>query len=171
MMPAWGALHADLMRRYGHLAVLTAMLHDETMGEVVPRGDDGVTLHYQPNPNDRRELLRGVEACARLLFAAGARRVIVPAEPLRILHNPGELGQLAGLDLARVPLSAVHPMASVPMSGKPGQGAVDPQGRHHHLAGLWVADGSLFPSSVGVPPQLSIYALGLHVGRALVASA
>ncbi|MBW2688037.1 MAG: hypothetical protein JRE19_19340, partial [Deltaproteobacteria bacterium] len=34
---------------------------------------------------------------------------------------------------------------------------------------LWVADGSLFPSSIGVPPQLSIYAMGLHVGRSLSA--
>ncbi len=38
-----------------------------------------------------------------------------------------------------------------------------------HLEGLWVADGSLFPTSIGVPPQLSIYALGLHVGRAIAA--
>jgi choline dehydrogenase-like flavoprotein len=35
------------------------------------------------------------------------------------------------------------------------------------MQGLWIADGSLFPSSIGVPPQLSIYALGLHVGRAI----
>ncbi|MBW2211899.1 MAG: hypothetical protein JRG67_12820, partial [Deltaproteobacteria bacterium] len=39
----------------------------------------------------------------------------------------------------------------------------------HHLQNLWVADGSLFPSSIGVPPQLSIYAMGLHVGRSLAA--
>jgi choline dehydrogenase-like flavoprotein len=32
---------------------------------------------------------------------------------------------------------------------------------------LFVADGSLFPTSIGGPPQLSIYALGLHVGRAI----
>jgi choline dehydrogenase-like flavoprotein len=61
----------------------------------------------------------------------------------------------------------VHPMGSVPMSDDP-SAAVDSEGRHHHLRGLWIADGSLFPSSIGVPPQLSIYALGLHVGRAIV---
>ena len=31
-----------------------------------------------------------------------------------------------------------------------------------------VADGSVFPTSIGVPPQLSIYAIGLHVGRSLI---
>jgi hypothetical protein len=46
---------------------------------------------------------------------------------------------------------------------------VGSDGKHHHLQNLWVADGSLFPSSIGVPPQLSIYAMGLHVGRSLAA--
>jgi hypothetical protein len=36
---------------------------------------------------------------------------------------------------------------------------------------LWIADGSLFPTSIGVPPQLSIYALGLHVARAKIGRA
>jgi len=53
------------------------------------------------------------------------------------------------------------------MGDDPAVAAVDSEGKHHHLPGLWVADGSLFPSSIGVPPQLSIYALGLHVGRAI----
>jgi choline dehydrogenase-like flavoprotein len=53
------------------------------------------------------------------------------------------------------------------MGDDPAVAAVDSEGRHHHLAGLWIADGSLFPTSIGVPPQLSIYAMGLHVGRAI----
>jgi choline dehydrogenase-like flavoprotein len=56
------------------------------------------------------------------------------------------------------------------MGDDPNVAAVDSHGRHHHVAGLWVADGSLFPTSIGGPPQLSIYALGLHVGRALAKS-
>jgi choline dehydrogenase-like flavoprotein len=64
-------------------------------------------------------------------------------------------------------VTAVHPMASVPMGDDPRVAAVNSEGKHHHLEGLWVADGSLFPTSIGGPPQLSIYALGLHVGRAI----
>ena len=30
--------------------------------------------------------------------------------------------------------------------------------RHHEIENLWIADGSVFPTSVGVNPQLSIYA-------------
>ena len=58
-------------------------------------------------------------------------------------------------------------MGSVAMGDDPANAVVDSRGKHHHLDGLWVADASLFPSSIGVPPQLSVYALGLHVGRAI----
>lgn len=169
LVPGLGAEHRALMARYAHLAVFSAMIHDTTAGRVRPRGDLGLSIDYKPDLEDRAELSHGVWACARLLFAAGARRVLVPGHrPIR-LEREAEVEGLRELDTVALgqELVAVHPMASVPMGDDPARAAVDSAGRHHHLDGLWVADGSLFPTSIGVPPQLSIYALGLHVGRAL----
>ena len=169
LVPGRGIAHRDLMRRYSHLAVLTAMVHDHTRGRVRPAGELGLTIDYWPDAGDRRELAHGLHACAELLFAAGARRVFVPASPPRVYERGASIADLATLDLTPglTDISAVHPMASVPMGDDPATSAVDSEGRHHHLRGLWIADGSLFPTSIGVPPQLSIYALGLHVGRAI----
>jgi choline dehydrogenase-like flavoprotein len=36
---------------------------------------------------------------------------------------------------------------------------VNSSGRHHELENVWVVDGSVFPTSLGVNPQLTIYAL------------
>jgi choline dehydrogenase-like flavoprotein len=36
---------------------------------------------------------------------------------------------------------------------------VDSAGRHHLLDNLYVFDGSLFPTSIGANPQLSIYGI------------
>ncbi len=168
MMPAWGASHRGLMSRYAHLGVLTAMLHETTAGKVTPDGDLGLRIEYVPNAADSRELLLGLQASARLLFAAGAKRVWIPSDPPRILHNAAEIDGLASLDMSALPLTAVHPLGAVPMGDDPKRAPVDSRGKHHHLQGLWVADGAVFPSSIGVPPQLSIFAVGLHVGRALV---
>lgn len=109
---------------------------------------------------------------AELWFAAGARRVFVPGRRLITLERGEDPAALRGVALepGAVDLTAVHPMASVPMGDDPATAAVGSDGRHHHLGGLWIADGSLFPGSIGVPPQLSIYALGRHVGQALVAA-
>lgn len=172
MLPGFGVEHAQLMARYDHLAVFSAMIHDQSAGRVTPRGDLGWKIDWTPNQADQRELLFGTKRAAEMLFAAGAKRVLFPSRPL-LEFKPGE--SLARLETFAiqpdtVQITAVHPMSTVPMGDDPLKSPVDSQGKHHHVEGLWVADGSLFPTSIGVPPQISIYALGLHVGRAIVAS-
>jgi choline dehydrogenase-like flavoprotein len=49
-------------------------------------------------------------------------------------------------------------------------GVIDASGQAHGLPGLWIADASVFPSSLGVNPQLSTMALGTHIGRRLLAA-
>jgi choline dehydrogenase-like flavoprotein len=55
------------------------------------------------------------------------------------------------------------------MSVEPRDGVVDPAGRHHHLPNVSVFDGSLFPTSVGANPQLSIYAIVARLASQLAA--
>ncbi|MNN89029.1 6'''-hydroxyparomomycin C oxidase [compost metagenome] len=50
-------------------------------------------------------------------------------------------------------------MGGCAMSDDPARGVVDSQGRHHHLSNLSVLDGSVFPTSIGANPQLSVFAL------------
>jgi len=103
------------------------------------------------------------------LLAAGAREVIVPTTtPIRTA-SPGALDQLSGDDLGVLdpPLAAVHPMSTLWMGDDPRRSVVDPRGAHHHVDGLYVADGSLFPTSMGGPPQIPIYTMGRRVARAI----
>ncbi len=169
LVPGHGATHRALMERYAHLAVFTAMIHDLTAGTVRPDGDTGLSIDYWPDEKDRAELTLGLWACAKLLFAAGARRVLVPTRRPIVLERGDDLDFLKAMPLEKGELDvvAVHPMSAVPMDDDPKRGPVGSDGKHHHLQNLWVADGSLFPTSIGIPPQLSIYAMGLHVGRAL----
>ena len=166
MLPGFGAAHMRTMRLYPRLAVFVAMLHDETKGEVAV---DGLRpkIKYALDAGDSRALAHGLHAVARLLFAAGARRVIVPLARALELQHPGEIDQLLthryrALDPL---LAAVHPMGTLPLGS-----VVDERGAYNGIAGLWVADGSLFPSSIGGPPQLTIYAAAHKVAAHLVES-
>jgi choline dehydrogenase-like flavoprotein len=169
-LPGFGASHMAAMRAYPNLAVLTAMVHDETSGEVLP-GDDGrPVLRYAMTEADRAQLAKGIAACARLLLAAGAREVTIPAIPPVRLTTSRELDAL-DLSFVRphsVPITAVHPMGTLRMGEDPTRSAVRSTGEHHHLRGLFVADGSLFPTSLGGPPQISIYAFALHLAPHVV---
>jgi choline dehydrogenase-like flavoprotein len=172
MVPGHGLAHWEVMRRYAHLGVLTAVIDDLTPGRVRPDGDLGLRIDYWPDEGDRKELSLGLWGAAKLLFAAGARRVLIPSSTPIVIERGDDLEWLKAMPIekGKIDLVAVHPMASVPMGDDPKRAAVDSQGKHHHLQGLWLADGSLFPTAIGVPPQISIYAMGLHVGQAIVAS-
>jgi choline dehydrogenase-like flavoprotein len=168
-LPGFGAAHMAAMRAYSRLAVLTAMVHDETSGEV--RADDGgrPVLRYAMTEPDRAQLAKGLAACARLLLAAGAREVTFPAigaAPRRVTST----AELDALDLSfvrphSVPLASVHPLGTMRMGDDSRTSVVSSKGEHHQLRGLFVADGSLFPTSLGVPPQITIYAMALHLAR------
>lgn len=161
MLPGFGAAHMRAMRSYRKLAVLTAMVHDETAGRVYVEGERP-RIGYRMLPSDRAQLTMGLRACARILLSAGAREVMVPGVPPRLIRRASELDSI---EAGRAPLTAVHPMGTMRMSDAPGSGVVGPTGEHHHVRGLFVADGSLFPTSIGGPPQISVYAFALHVSK------
>ena len=172
-LPGFGAAHMRAMRDYGKLAVLTALVHDETEGQVL-LGDAGrPQIRYTLGESDRTQLAKGLVASARILFAAGAKEVVVPAVfPIR-MRSVRELDRLdpSFVRPHNLPLSAVHPMGSMRLGSDPRRSVVDPTGEHHHVRGLFVADGSLFPTSIGGPPQIGIYALALHLSRHIIARA
>jgi choline dehydrogenase-like flavoprotein len=172
-LPGFGAAHMAAMRAYPNLAVLTAMVHDETSGEVAVDDDGRPVLRYAMSPADVAQLAKGLGACARILLAAGAREVTIPAIPPRRVATIAELDAL-DLSFVRphaVPLSAVHPMGTMRMGDDARASVVRSTGEHHQLRGLFVADGSLFPTSLGGPPQISIYAFALHLAPHVIARA
>lgn len=164
-LPGFGAAHSATMRRYAHMAILTAMVHDESEGRVTVAADGAPELRYEMREGDREQLAAGLRLGARLLLAAGAREVIVPGTPLvRVTSDRGADAIVA--DLARphaMPISSVHPLGTMSLGDDPRRSVVKSTGEHHAVRGLFVLDGSLFPTSIGVPPQISIYAFARHL--------
>jgi gluconate 2-dehydrogenase alpha chain len=85
-----------------------------------------------------------------VLMAAGARYAI-----------PAPLEELAGN-------STSHMHGTLRSGNDPRTSVTDKDGRFHDVGNLLAADGSLFPTAGGFNPTLTIVALALHVGAALV---
>jgi choline dehydrogenase-like flavoprotein len=137
------------------------------------RGDHGVTIDYVLGRGDAAQLAEGMRALARIFLAGGAERVILPlARPVELARGDDVAAALAQLEVRPhgIDLTAVHPMSTVWMGDDPERSCVDSRGRYHHLDNLYVADTSLYPTAIGVPPQLTAFALGTHVGRQLAAA-
>ncbi len=173
ILAGFGADHARWMKDFKRIAAISPMVHDHTVGRVDPRGDFGVSIDYWPDEADRAQLRRGLVEGARILLAAGAARVVVPLSTPVEVTSADEVDRLIGsipIERHDIDITAVHPMSSVWMGDDPATSCCDSRGRYHHADNLFVADTSLYPTSIGIPPQITTYAMGLHVGRAIVAT-
>lgn len=56
------------------------------------------------------------------------------------------------------------------MGVTPKNSAVQPTGETWEVKNLYVADGSVFPTSVGVNPMVTIEAVALHIARNIISS-
>ncbi|WP_185267006.1 GMC family oxidoreductase [Halopseudomonas xiamenensis] len=167
MLGDFGQPHAALMKQLPNSNMMIALLRDgfhpdSAEGTVQLRDDGSPVLDYQLTDYTWEAVRRSHLTMLELQFAAGARA----AAPL---HNDAELvtsmqaarRMIDGLDQRRYKtrLGSAHVMGGCAMGEDPSQAVTDSLGRHHQLENLSIHDGSLFPTSVGANPQLSIYAL------------
>jgi choline dehydrogenase-like flavoprotein len=62
---------------------------------------------------------------------------------------------------------SAHVMGGCTMSADERSGVTDPKGLYRGIANLSVHDGSLFPTSIGANPQLSVYGVVAKLSSAL----
>jgi choline dehydrogenase-like flavoprotein len=62
---------------------------------------------------------------------------------------------------------AFHPLGTCRMGGDPAAGPIDSWGRLRGYEGIYVSDGSIVPSSLGVNPQITIMALATRIAYGL----
>jgi choline dehydrogenase-like flavoprotein len=79
----------------------------------------------------------------------------------------GKLAEFEALKLrpADLRLEAFHPMSTARMGADADTSVVDTRGAIRGVEGLYVADGSVLPTSVGVNPMMTIIACATHVAR------
>jgi choline dehydrogenase-like flavoprotein len=162
-IPGFGREHFRRMRGFAHQAGILALLHDRSEGSVRP-GDSLARpdIRYALGADDGAQLAHGLRRCAELLFAAGAREVLLPYRtgPV-VLHDPEQAQAIErrGVRQGEIPLASTHPQSTCAMGADPHASVVGPFGETHDVRGLFVADMSVFPTSLGAPPQITTAAL------------
>jgi len=176
-LPGFGPVHADLMRQFAHAHVQIALLrdgfHPESRGGSVALGSDGTpVLDYPLTPVIWDGVRRALLAMAEIQFAAGAKAVY----PVHERAEGYKTLAAARAAIATLPLEplltrvvSAHVMGGCAMARDERRGVVDPHGRHFQIDNLSIFDGSLFPTSIGANPQLSIYGIVARLAGELAA--
>jgi choline dehydrogenase-like flavoprotein len=161
----WGRAHKDLMR--------AGAVRDHIAG-ISMIGED---LPQEANRVDLDPALRDVYGfpIPRITYSPHAHELAASAYYGPKLQQicqaaPGSTGGIAfgtnGLGAAGIPATA-HIMGTARMGASADSSVVDAFGRVHEVEGLVVADGSVFVSSGGFNPTLTIMALALRAARKL----
>jgi choline dehydrogenase-like flavoprotein len=174
-VPGFGRSQADLLRQFAQTHVLLALLrdgfHDEsTGGSVSLRGDGSPVLDYPLTDFVMDGARRALLSMAELQFAAGARQVL-PVHEAAAPYDSWPQARAALQALPMKPLLAkvvsAHVMGGCAIAGDPSRGVVRPDGTHWQIGNLSVHDGSIFPTSIGANPQLSIYGIVNRLAQGL----
>jgi long-chain-alcohol oxidase len=172
-----GRQHAELMQAMPYTAGLGVLLRDHGVGEVRTGRDGEPIVRYKLTPEDVQHMRRGVRGAAQVLEAMDARHIYSSHSKL-VSYEPGVKGNLdsfvrdadaCGWGAGQAQTVSFHIMGSARMGGSPADSVCDPDGQVWGAPGLYVFDGSAFPTASGVNPMVTIEALAHMNSRALAA--
>ena len=166
-LQGFGEAHAQLMAHMPYTQAIIALqrdgFRDDSPGGRASLKRDGTPLLDYPITDALWDgMRRAYWTMAEIQFAAGAKSVLPihedaaayeswPAAKEAISHLP--------MQVLRTRVVSAHVMGGCAMGSDESNSVVNADGRHHRFENLSVSDGSLFPTSLGANPQLTIYGL------------
>jgi choline dehydrogenase-like flavoprotein len=163
--PGHGEPHRHAAEQLAHAQATIALLvdghHDDEGGRVHVDTAGRISLHYAFDGSLREAAADALVSMARIQLAAGAREIATLHDPPVVVRGDGDLGRLAAtpFELGNHTVFSAHQMGGSAMGEDRARAVVDSRGRHHEIENLWITDGSVFPTSLGANPQLTIFAL------------
>jgi long-chain-alcohol oxidase len=168
--------HAELLADLPRASGVGLLLRDRGEGEVRVDRRGRLRVRYRLSEADACQLRTGIEGAARILEAAGALR-IHSAHARNLFYEPGPGRRdrfLADVDRegfapGRCAFFSFHHMGSARVGASPDTSACRWDGESWDVGGLYVLDGSAFPTASGVNPMLTIEAIA-HMNASRLAA-
>jgi choline dehydrogenase-like flavoprotein len=169
-LPASGHLLKEYMSQYNKMAGFGIMVTDSSSGRVRVGFGKQPLLTYNLNDEDKRKFLKGIEIACRVYFEAGAKKLLLPIHGVPPIENTEQLGILATKKIksSDLELSAFHPLGTCRVGDDSKTSVVNSSLETHDIKGLFVADASVFPSGLGVNPQISIMSFSIRAAINIV---
>jgi choline dehydrogenase-like flavoprotein len=179
----WGAGHKEFMRRvFGHVQFVGMVGQDAPVKTNRVDLDPTVTdiwglpaarVTYQHHPNDYAVTPIGTAAIAEILTAMGAvsTQTVIPFSATTSFPQLGDTAQRQRGPGRGIPETiagmVVHQAGTMRMGSNPDDSVVDPWGRFWGVPNMYVADGSVLPTSGGYNPTLTIQAMAWRIAEGI----
>jgi choline dehydrogenase-like flavoprotein len=168
--PGTGRPYVAYMSGYRNMIRLISLIHDGNVGRVSWDGDMK-RIDYRVDDADFASMQKGLVTTAKVLFASGAKRLLLPTSQVATIERPEQVEAAIGAlrnEPARYRYTSFHPQGTCRMGRDPKTTVVDPHGQTHDVRRLYVADASLLPTSIGYNPSETVYALASYISDRIV---
>jgi len=166
-----GSDFVEFMENSKKFQSAVTLIHDHNVGRVYLDGDRK-RIEYDLDDRDFESMREALRGTARIYFAAGARRVYLPTTRRTTIETADQVDSVInslknGKHMYR--LTSYHPQGTMRMGADPAKSVVGPDGLCHDLDNVYVPDASLFPSSLLVNPQITVYTMASYISAQILA--
>lgn len=172
-MPGWFDQHFRNMQQYGNMACTGILVGTASNAEVKVAGLFGRDINYVPTEDDFNSLMDGLEKASEIYLTGGAERVMPNTFNYYEYKTVKELKENLRKNIKASPdisTGTGHPQGGNVMSNDPKTGVVDENFKVFGFDNLFVCDASVFPTSLGVNPQVTVMSLAYYAAPIIAAN-
>jgi choline dehydrogenase-like flavoprotein len=163
--------HRRLIERFNNYAMAGIVVRDDNVGKVSLSSTGRASVTYEPGEKELKILAKGVEVLGKMWFALGATRIIISHRSTSIVDNEADIPKLIENilnDPKNLLLGSAHPQSGNKIGTNQADSVVDPDCKVHGFRNLFVCDASVFPTSVGVNPQITVMTVASIVASRII---
>jgi choline dehydrogenase-like flavoprotein len=172
-MPGWFDQHFNNMQHYANMACTGVLVGTASNAEVKVAGLFGRDINYTPTEDDFNSLMDGLEKASEIYLTGGAERVMPNSFSYYEYKTVEELKQNFRKNIKASPdisTGTGHPQGGNVMSNDAKTGVVDADFKVFGFDNLFVCDASVFPTSLGVNPQVTVMSLAYYAAPIIAAN-
>ena len=166
-MPGWFEDHFNNMLDYPKMAAAAPLVGTDGEGRVKVNIFGDVAIDFTPSDRDLGLIKDGLKQVAHIFLEGGAERVMPATFDYRQIKTAADVEHIDEWiqSPADVTLGTGHPQGGCAVSANPDRGVVDPEFRVRGFDNLFCCDASVFPTAIGVNPQVTVMALAKYAAE------
>lgn len=170
-IPSFGIDHAKMMERFNNYTMAGIMTRDEPVGNVTISYNGHPKVVYNLAPKTIDDMARGMAILAKMWFSIGAKSVITSHRDIPEIRTKADIPLLR--DAVRnnpngLMIGSAHPQGGNKMGSNVDVCVVDSDCKVYGFENLFVCDASVFPTALGVNPQLTVMALAAMTANKII---
>jgi choline dehydrogenase-like flavoprotein len=170
-IPSMGLDHKRMMQNYNRYTMAGIMSRDDPVGKVLISYNGNPKVIYNLSEQTIEDMARGMSILSRMWFNIGAKAVVTSHIDAYEIGTKADIPKLK--DAVRnnpdgLMLGSAHPQGGNRMGENEDKCVVDSNCKVFGFDNLYVCDASVFPTAVGVNPQLTVMALATITANKII---